>query len=307
MPIPSVSVVIPTRDRPELLSRSLASVLAQTFVDYEVIVVDDGSETAVGGLACGDRRVRVIRHPERRGASAARNTGLVAAAGDWVAFLDDDDEWHADKLAVQLNALREAGPDAVLAYCGYELKVTRTGKILERFTPDPVPLTVPSFFRRTYFGCSMPLIRASSLHAVGGFDASLGGMQDRDLWLRLATCGRFVPVQRILVVCQVHGPSISTNVNLKIQAKQDFWKKHASTLSADPVACARHWRRLAMLHFARGDGRNGRLCLSRAHQWAPQGWKRHLYALGSRLFPRSHARYITRTVFRGMDGLRWYS
>ena len=307
MTVPSVSVVIPTRNRRALLSRSLASVFAQTFVNYEVIVVDDGSETAVDCMAYGDRQVRVIRHPERMGAGAARNTGLAAATGDFIAFLDDDDEWHADKLAVQLNALREAGSDAVLAYCGYELRVTRTGMILERFTPDPIPLTVHNFFRRTYFGCSMPLIRASSLRTVGGFDAHLVGMQDRDLWLRLAACGRFVPVQRILVVCHVHGPSISTNVSVKIQAKHDFWKKHAPTLSADPVACARHWRRLAMLHFASGDGRNGRLCLVRAHEWAPQGWKRHLHALGSRLFPRSHARYITRTVFWGMDGLRWYS
>jgi glycosyltransferase involved in cell wall biosynthesis len=307
MSVPAVSVVIPTRERHALLSSSLASVFAQTFVDYEVIVVDDGSATAVDCRACGDPRVRVIRHPERLGASAARNTGLAAAAGEFIAFLDDDDEWHPEKLAIQLNELHEAGPDAVLVYCGYELKMMRTGMILERFMPDQIPLTGSSFFRRTYFGCSTPLIRASLLRAAEGFDASLGGMQDRDLWLRLAAYGRFVPVPRILVVCHVHGPSISTNVHIKIQGKYDFWKKHASTLSADPVACAHHWRRLAMLHFAGGDGRNGRLCLGRAHEWAPQGWKRHLHTLGSQFFPRSHTRYIARTVFRGMDGLRWYS
>ncbi|MFL6261010.1 MAG: glycosyltransferase family 2 protein [Thermoanaerobaculia bacterium] len=304
---PSVSVVIPTRDRRALLKRSLASVFAQTFVDYEVIVVDDGSEVAVDCVKCGDRRVRVIRHLERMGAGAARNTGLAAAVGEFIAFLDDDDEWHADKLALQVNALHDAGPDAVLAYCGYELTLTQTGRVLERFAPDPTLLTFRDFFRRTYFGCSMPLIRASSLRAVGGFDTHLGGMQDRDLWLRLATHGRFVPVERVLVVCHVHGPSISTNVNVKIQAKRDFWTKHASTLSSDPGACARHWRRLAMLYFASGDGRNGRLCLGSAHEWAPLGWERHLHSLWSRLFPRSHARYITRSVFRGIDGLRWYS
>src|SRR5262245_16656622 len=103
----------------------MASVFAQTFTDYEVIVVDDGSRTAMDCVAFGDRRVRVIRHLETRGAGAARNTGLAAATGELIAFLDDDDEWHADKLARQIDALHSAGPDAVLVYCGYELVLTR--------------------------------------------------------------------------------------------------------------------------------------------------------------------------------------
>lgn len=307
MTAPSVSIIIPTLDRGLLLRRCLASVISQTHTDHEIIVVDDGSAMPIDSVTQSDERVRVLRHASRSGASAARNTGLAAAAGEYIAFLDDDDEWHPEKLALQVRALREAGPAAVLAYCGYELILTQTQTILETFTPEPVPLIAPNFFHRTYFGCSMPLIRGSALRAVGGFDARLAGMQDRDLWLRLAAHGRFVPVPRILVACHVHGPSISTNVQVKIQAKLEFWTKHAASLAADPRACSRHWRRLAMLYFASGDSRNGRLCLDRAHAWTPQGWERWLHYFWSWFHPRSHTRHVTRTTFRGIDGLRWYS
>ncbi len=307
MDAPTVSVVIPTLDRGVLLRRCLASVFAQTFSDLEIIVVDDGSTTPVDGVALGDMPVHVLRHATRRGASAARNTGLAAASGEFIAFLDDDDEWHPDKLALQVRALRDMGPTAVLAYCGYELTLTQRRMVLETFTPEVFPLTAPDFLHRTYFGCSMPLIRGSALRAVGGFDVRLAGMQDRDLWLRLAAHGHFVPVPKILVTCHVHGPSISTNVRVKIRAKHDFWTKHAGSLAADPRACARHWRRLAMLYFSSGEGLNGRVCLGQAHSWSPQGWRRWLHLYWSWLLPASHARHVTRTTFRGIDGLRWYS
>lgn len=304
---PAVSVVIPSRDRPALLQRCLASVCAQSFENTEILVVDDASTTPVVVNACGEQPVRVLRHASRRGASAARNTGFGAARGEFIAFLDDDDEWHREKLSLQVAALRKASSGTVLAYCGYELTWTQTRAVLETYTPDAVPLAASDFLHRTFFGCSMPLIRGAALRAVDGFDPDLAGMQDRDLWLRLAGQGPFVPVPRILVTCHVHGPSISTDVQLKIHAKQQFWTKHGASLAADPRACTRHFRRLAMLYFASGDSRNGRSCLARAHTWTPKVSRRWLHVCWSLLLPRSHARHVARSTFRGVDGLRWYS
>ena len=104
--MPLVSVVIPTFGRPELVRRAVGTALAQTIRELEVIVVIDGDDPATGSVlaAVDDDRLRVIRHPERRGAGRARDTGADAAAGEWVAFLDDDDEWLPDKLAAQLAA-----------------------------------------------------------------------------------------------------------------------------------------------------------------------------------------------------------
>src|SRR5438105_2362909 len=97
-----VSVVVPTRNRPRLLACTLRSILAQVDVDLELIVVDDASSPPA--IVPTDRRVRLIRHTTQLGVSAARNTGIAAACGRWLAFCDDDDLWAPRKLTEQLIA-----------------------------------------------------------------------------------------------------------------------------------------------------------------------------------------------------------
>ena len=110
-----VSVIIATRNRSTLLAETLRSVLGQRGVDFEVIVVDEAStdDTAALLAALDDPRVRVIRHGEALGLSAARNHGAAEANGDWLAFIDDDDLWAPDKLARQLRAAEDARRDWV--------------------------------------------------------------------------------------------------------------------------------------------------------------------------------------------------
>lgn len=107
---PAVSVVIPTYDRAAVLPRAIDSVLGQTVEDLELLVVDDGSTDRAPDVVAGyaDDRVRCLRHEQNRGASAARNSGIEAASGDYVAFLDSDDEWLAGKLETQLAVLEAA-------------------------------------------------------------------------------------------------------------------------------------------------------------------------------------------------------
>src|SRR5918993_3753166 len=117
-PMSSISVVVPTRNRSDLLAVTLRSVLRQRDVDLEVIVVDEAStdDTARMLAAVGDPRVRSIRHQTPQGVSTARNHGAAEARGEWVAFTDDDDLWAPDKLARQLHAAQVAGRD--WAYTG---------------------------------------------------------------------------------------------------------------------------------------------------------------------------------------------
>lgn len=126
---PAVSVVIPAYNRGERLARTVTSVLAQTFDDYEIVIVDDASAThpisALGKLV-DDPRIRIIRHERNRGASAARNTGVQAARGRFIAFLDSDDAWDPDKLAVQHRASCERDdPDRV--FCVTQSTLMRPG------------------------------------------------------------------------------------------------------------------------------------------------------------------------------------
>ena len=101
---PVVSVIIPTYNRAHLIGRAIRSVLDQTYQDWELIVVDDASTDDIPGIVKGftDGRVKYIRHDENKGAAAARNTGIQAARGAYIAFLDSDDEWLPEKLERQV-------------------------------------------------------------------------------------------------------------------------------------------------------------------------------------------------------------
>lgn len=142
---PEVSVVIPTRDRWSLLATTLASVQAQQDVELEIVVVDDGSSTRmpVQGAPWNDPRLRTVRHASSRGVADARNAGIAAAGGDWVAFLDDDDLWAPGKLRDQIDAAQGAG--AVFAYSRVVAFREDVGPLGLR--PPPNPAALPELLR----------------------------------------------------------------------------------------------------------------------------------------------------------------
>ena len=172
---PLVSVIIPTYRRAHLVVRAVASVLRQTQGDLEVLVVDDSSpdDTAAVVRAIADTRVRYLRHDVNKGLPAVRNTGIRAARGRYIAFLDDDDEWREDKLEKQLKLLPEY--DAVLCMGiadGYPLRVHNGSRI----TLDDL--------RRGSFNPSSLLARAEVLRDVL-FDESLRQGEDWDAFIRI--------------------------------------------------------------------------------------------------------------------------
>ena len=120
--IPSVSVIIPSFNRPELTLRAVRSVLAQTWKNFEIIVIDDGSRSdqVFPIELIDDQRVRMIRHPANLGVSAARNTGVKESGCPLIAFLDSDDRWLPDKLASQIATFEKHGSTAnALIYSSY--------------------------------------------------------------------------------------------------------------------------------------------------------------------------------------------
>ncbi len=124
---PQVSAVIPTRLRPDLVPRAVRSALAQTQAILEVVVVVDGPDpsTTARLAAIDDRRLRVVALPTAGGPAAARNRGVAAARGDWIAFLDDDDEWLADKLALQLAAAQASAAELPIVSCQVHARTNR--------------------------------------------------------------------------------------------------------------------------------------------------------------------------------------
>ncbi|BCY07136.1 glycosyltransferase family 2 protein [Actinoplanes sp. L3-i22] len=136
---PDVSVVIPTRFRPDLVTRAVRSALAQTHASLEVIVVVDGPDesTSEALAALGDDRVRVLVLPERGGAPNARNVGAQEAAGEWTAYLDDDDEWLPEKLAVQLRVAASATVATPIVASRLINRTPRADSIMPRRLPGP--------------------------------------------------------------------------------------------------------------------------------------------------------------------------
>jgi glycosyltransferase involved in cell wall biosynthesis len=207
---PEISVVIPTRDRRQLLeSRALRSALDQESVDHEVVVVDDGSadDTTAFLSSLGDRRVKVVRREESGGMAAARNAGIDAARGEWLAFLDDDDVWSPRKLRVQLDAAQAGNADFV--YAG-AVAVDERGMVLETlFLPRPEELAEKLDLACVMpAGCSNVIARTGLIRLLGGFDEAFTHIADWDLWIRLTVAGRPAVCDEVLVAYLLHDRNI---------------------------------------------------------------------------------------------------
>lgn len=178
---PLVSVVMPTFNRARLLDRAIRSVLNQTYRKLEIIVVDDAARDNTLDVvkAIHDDRVRYIRHDTNRGGSAARNTGIRAAKGEYIAFLDDDDEWESVKTEEQLRFLEGQDCDAVL--CTSDEHGTRLSKFAGKKMVDLEDLRRGRF---TSGGTGVLMARSDVMKATM-FDENLPRYQDWDVFIRI--------------------------------------------------------------------------------------------------------------------------
>jgi len=202
-----VSVVIPTYNRARFVTRAVESVLAQTYADYEIIVVDDGStDDTKEALRPYESRIRSLCQ-ENAGVSAARNTGISAARGEWIAFLDSDDEWLPEKLAVQMDCV-SMHPEIVAHVTNAKI-VLSGGEPLDLFTiqgrPDyglvesVIERPLADLLTRQFFTPSL-LVRRQTVLDLGGFDVTMSIYEDIDLMRRLAMEGPWGVSNRCLVL-----------------------------------------------------------------------------------------------------------
>lgn len=259
--IPAVSVIIPTYNRAHLVGRAIRSVLNQTFTDFELIVVDDAStdNTREEVESVGDLRIRYIRHEQRKGGSAARNTGIEVAHGEFLAFLDSDDEWLPRKLELQVLALRQAGPGFGIAFSG--------GKRVTVFDGSPMMVseTRPSVHGDistqvfdgvpgvNYIGA---IVKADKAKAIGGFDPDLRCGQDWDFIARLSQICWATSVPDVLAVYYYHeGPKIIRDLEALIAGTERIIEKHRDQLEQKPCALGGRYRSLASYCILAGHQR----------------------------------------------------
>jgi glycosyltransferase involved in cell wall biosynthesis len=213
METPLISVIIPAYNAERTIARTLNSVLAQTYSNFELIVIDDGSDDHTLDItkSISDHRLKVFSYPHQ-GHSTARNHGLSHSIGEYVALIDADDLWTPDKLEAQLHAL-QSQPEAAVAYSWTNF-IDQDDRFLRAGSYINVKGNVYSKLLGTNFieNGSNPLIRRAALTAVGQFDETLVTSPDWDMWLRLAARYSFVCVEAPQVLYRVSTHSVSANI-----------------------------------------------------------------------------------------------
>lgn len=305
---PTISVVIPTRNRSSRLVRAINDVHQQSLQALDIIVIDDAStdDTAAVLADLTSPSLQVIRNGQRLGAAQSRNLGIAAARGEFLAFLDDDDRWHPDKLAVQAFALSQAAPSVALVCCAYDIVSDITGRLVRTWQPPTRPIDLAYFLRTTGFMTTVPLMRRSCIQAVGGFDPDLTGGQDLDLWIRLAGHYSMISVPQVLAEHHIHGNQITTDLHAKARASALIIRKHRPLLSDYPDLLRRQLERAGYLHCAAGQPEAGRGYLLEAMSLSdsPEELAKHLEA--SQHDPKIHAEALIGQVFPEVDGVRLY-
>ncbi|HEX6909860.1 MAG TPA: glycosyltransferase [Longimicrobium sp.] len=290
--MPAVSAVIPTYNRLPLLMEAVASVRAQTFADWELVVADDGSTdgSAEAVEALGDPRIRVLRLPHAGYAAAGRNAGLAAARGEWVAFLDSDDRWEPHKLAVQLHLARRAG--VRWSYTDVRL-VDEQGRTIPlragRFRPLSGMILRELLENRTAATHPTLLVQRALLDEVGRFDAS-AGRDDYDLVLRLAARAPALAVDQALTVVREHGGRTTRGMasphEVSLRPYERFLERER-----DPALRRVAWARMARLLvdgavYESALGRHGRaagmLRRSLRYDPPPAAWMRAAASVAAR-------------------------
>lgn len=210
--MPKVSIIIPAYNSIDYLPNALKSVLGQTYSDYEVIIVDDGSTdgTKEWGRELNHSNVYFLSQ-ENQGSAAARNVGLAKASGDYIAFLDSDDVWAPTKLEKQVTILNNH-PEVGLVYTwvgSINSIGEKKGKIRKNTAEGHVWEVL---IRGDIIECgSVPLVRRISLEQVGVFDVSLSYAQVWDMWMRIASKYPFKVIREVLIYYRDHPGNYSKN------------------------------------------------------------------------------------------------
>ena len=240
--VADVSVVIPAYRAARTLTRTLLSIANQSLAPREVIVVDDGSDDGTAGVAESCRssmngiKLTVVVQVNG-GAGSARNRAIAIATGEWLAFLDADDEWLSDKLERTFVAIAESGEELVLLshdviVCGKERETVFNCAIHDVGAADPFH----AMYRRGYVSTSTALARRDAVVRAGGFDVTLPNAQDFDLWLALLA----EPQAKMLVFPGAHtrhynqAGSIQTHTKRRLQCSMVIAERYIDVLKRRP-------------------------------------------------------------------------
>jgi glycosyltransferase involved in cell wall biosynthesis len=231
---PKISVIIPAYNSERYLLESLQSVLDQTFQDYEVIVVDDGSTDGTKHRVLSVAGPITYIHQPNQGPAAARNTGIRAARGELICFLDADDSWARNKLQMQVDYMdRNAGVSLVFSdeeeFDEHGVQcvslLSRSAFHSELAKGGIVAAAFEKLLGENFIPTSTVMVRTASLREAGPFDVALRGPEDRDMWSRLAVRGPIACIPQVLGRKRVVASSVSRDVENTLRSRILMWTK----------------------------------------------------------------------------------
>lgn len=232
-----VSIILPTYNRAHCMERAVDSVLRQTYSQWELLVIDDGStdhtEEIMAAYAASDDRIRYNRLACNKGAAAARNEGIRLARYDYIAFQDSDDAWHADKLEKQMRVFGES-PETGLVYCAIQ-GIRQNGRPV-RIPDDAMDRQFLSgdlyklLLQGNVIDAPSVVIQKKCLERCGGFDEGLSCLEDWELFLRIAKEYEIGYVDEALVDSDIHNAGVSSHAGGYFQARCQMIAMHKEAL-----------------------------------------------------------------------------
>lgn len=257
-PLPKISIIIPTYNRSELLKRAIRSALNQSYSNLEIIIVNDASTDNTEEVihAFTDKRIRYIKHQTNQKLSASRNSGIKAATGEFICFLDDDDEMNSQKLKKQIDQFANSSPRTGVVYCGWQYMFNN--KNVSSHTPQFKGDVFNKFLEHSFIVVHAPLTRKVCFEKVGLFDTSLESCEDWDMWIRISQHYDFDYVPNELVTVHIHEVErMSLSLQSKILARSKILDKYREQLQKYPQAYSAQLGRLGILQYLAKDEQKG--------------------------------------------------
>lgn len=258
---PAVSVIIPTYNRAHIISRSIRSILNQTYNDFELIIVDDGStdntEEVVKNF--NDKRIKYIVHKENMGASSALNTGINFSSGSFVTFNGSDDEWLPEKLEEEMKGFKTADSRVGVVYSAL-WEIYADEKV---YTPRPIHEVLEGNLHdeliKGNFVNGLSLIKRSCFEKVGVFDEKLPAQEDWELYIRISKYYNFKFINKPLSKHYLSPDSLTLKFNVLVNSTKKIIEKHFDEFNKQKKSTAEFYRIIAAdscLNGLLNEGRN---------------------------------------------------
>jgi glycosyltransferase involved in cell wall biosynthesis len=264
--MPKVSVIIPTHNRAEFLRSAITSVLNQTFQNFEIVVIDDASKDHTREVVANfnDTRIKFVHNQVSKGDAGARNTGIMNSNCEYIAFLDDDDEWLPEKLKIQTCLLDDSAPEVggVCTACF----------IIKGLSKRTLYISISEsndLSKGNFITTSSILLRRECFEKCGLFDESMPTSSDYDMWIRMSKKYSFVIIKTPLVRYYTNENSLTFNYEKMIKGREILFERYDSLFQQNPREYSKEYLNLGVLYCYKGEVQKGRKSFSKAIRMNP--------------------------------------